>query len=100
MKKTHFLYLFTIILAACEKNEDQLSSDIINEIPIVKAVSTYNVIFDEDIVYAQGLSHQSVNSSNATPIPLKLDVYYPDGNSLNRPAYLFIHGGGSAMRSL
>ncbi len=27
-------------------------------------------------------------------IPLKLDIYYPDNNSTNRPVFMFIHGGG------
>jgi dipeptidyl aminopeptidase/acylaminoacyl peptidase len=48
---------------------------------------------DEDITYAEGLSH---NASITTPfsIPLKLDIYTPDNNSENRPVFMFIHGGG------
>ena len=62
--------------------------------PSVKSVETFEVKSDLDIIYGQGLSHESLNSQEATFIDLKLDVYYPGNNSLNRPAYLFIHGGG------
>jgi predicted esterase len=50
-------------------------------------------LIDEDITYAEGLSH---NASSTTPfsIPLKLDIYTPDNNSENRPVFMFIHGGG------
>ena len=61
--------------------------------PIVKVRSTYLMFVDEDITYAEGLSH---NNSSDTPIaiPLKLDVYYPNNDSANRPVFMFIHGGG------
>lgn len=66
---------------------------IVNEIPVVKADSTYFVWGEEDLIYAEGLSN---DASVLTPfaIPLKLDVYYPEDNATNRPAFLFIHGGG------
>ena len=52
-----------------------------------------NVLEDTDIVYAEGLSH---NSTSTTPVavPLELDVYYPDDESTDRPVFMFIHGGG------
>jgi len=64
-----------------------------NGIPIVKAQSTYLTFVDEDITYAEGLSH---NNSSTIPvaIPLKLDIYYPSNDSTNRPVFMFIHGGG------
>jgi acetyl esterase/lipase len=61
--------------------------------PEVKCDSTYVVIVEEDITYAEGLSHDGT-SSTTFAIPLKLDVYVPDNNSDNRPVYMFIHGGG------
>ena len=27
-------------------------------------------------------------------VPLYLDVYYPDNDSIDRPLHMFIHGGG------
>ena len=44
-------------------------------------------------IYAEGLAHTNTSAS-AFPIPLKLDIYYPDNNLGNRPVYMFIHGGG------
>ncbi|QKX07635.1 carboxylesterase family protein [Aquimarina sp. TRL1] len=35
-----------------------------------------------------------MTSTSSFATPLKLDVYYPDNNSTNRPIYMFIHGGG------
>jgi len=61
--------------------------------PAVTCESTYIVIVDEDITYAEGLAHD-VASSSIVAMPQKLDIYYPDNNDTNRPVYLFIHGGG------
>lgn len=91
-----FIYIL-IVFSSCSKDDETITPVLDNGNPIVKSSSTYDVNFDEDLVYAQGLSHQSINSSNATPIPLKLDIYYPENNSTNRPVYLFIHGGGFTM---
>ena len=35
-----------------------------------------------------------MTSTSSFAIPLKLDVYYPNNNSTNRPVFMFIHGGG------
>ena len=64
-----------------------------NEQPIVKADSTYFVWVDEDITYAEGLSH-GVGSTSSFAIPLKMDIYFPENNDTNRPVFMFIHGGG------
>ncbi len=61
--------------------------------PEVKCDSTYSVLMEEGIVYAEGLSHNG-NSPTTTPKSLLLDIYYPDNDSENRPVYFFIHGGG------
>lgn len=63
--------------------------------PEVKCDSTYAVIIEEDITYAEGLSHDET-SPTTFAIPLKLDVYSPDNDIENRPVYLFIHGGAFA----
>lgn len=93
MNKVPYLIIFTLLLVfACSKNEStDLETD--DGSPIVKADSSYMVVKEEDITYAEGLSHdESSTSSFATP--LKLDVYYPDNSSTNRPVFMFIHGGG------
>lgn len=64
--------------------------------PVVQAMQAYKVIAEHDIVYAEGLSHESINSRESKVMPLKLDVYLPDNKSKNRPVFLFIHGGGFA----
>jgi acetyl esterase/lipase len=91
MYKIAYLIIFSVLLfSACNKDEP-IAPD--NGTPIVKAESSYTVLTDEDITYAEGLSH---NASSTTPfsIPLKLDIYTPDNNSENRPVFMFIHGGG------
>ncbi len=61
------------------------------DIPTVRAEPSFTVTLDEDIRYADGLSHDGMNT---TEMPQLLDVYYPDNNSANRPVFMFIHGGG------
>jgi len=91
MNKIAYLTIFAVLLfTACSKDEP-ISP--INEIPVVKAEPSYTVLKEEDITYAEGLSHNATSSS-AFAIPLKLDIYYPDNNSRNRPVFMFIHGGG------
>ncbi|MCU4174419.1 alpha/beta hydrolase [Carboxylicivirga sp. N1Y90] len=75
------------------KSESKSCKD---ETPVVQAEQTFEVNVEHDIVYAKGLSHSSINSSDATVMPLKLDVYTPDNELENRPVFLFIHGGGFA----
>ncbi len=91
MYKIASLTIFVVLLfTACNKDEPMTPD---NEIPVVKADSAYPVMVDEDITYADGLSHNGTSTS-PFEIPLKLDIYYPDNNSTNRPVYMFIHGGG------
>jgi len=68
-------------------------SNEVNGAPRVKAESTYSVLVDVDIKYAEGLSHDD-SSISPFAIPLTLDVYYPDDSSTNRPVFVFFHGGG------
>ena len=91
MNKIAYLTIFAVLLfTACSKDEP-ISP--VNGLPVVKAESTYTVLKEEDITYADGLSHNATSNS-AFAIPLKLDLYYPDNNSSNRPVFMFIHGGG------
>jgi len=62
--------------------------------PVVMADSTYALLVDTAIVYAQGLSHETLNSPVSEAMPLLLDVYVPQGAGDNRPAIVIIHGGG------
>ena len=92
MKKPLYAILIVLIIfSGCDKEKEVIILD--NQIPLVKADSSYNIIKEEDVIYANGLSH---NESSTAPfsIPLKLDIYYPNNNSANRPVYMFIHGGG------
>ena len=84
------VFLAILLITACTK-EKSIAPE--NGIPTVKAESSYTVLTDIDITYAEGLSHNA-SSATAFSIPLKLDVYYPDNNSTNRPIFMFIHGGG------
>lgn len=96
MKKLfQYIFLTLICTSSCKVNDIGRSNSQ-NEIPVVQSNPAFKVILEEDIVYAKGLNHESVNSSAAAVMPLKLDVYVPDNNLKNRPAYMFIHGGGFA----
>ena len=89
--KVAYLAIFAVLLLiACDKEEPITPED---ETPSVKAEASYTVLVDEDITYAEGLSYDASSTSTFAK-PLKLDVYQPDNNSINRPVFMFIHGGG------
>ncbi len=91
MKKTLIIGL-AFILNACIK--DDIAPSTMENLPTIKSSSTFEVLFEEDVVYAKGLSHESLNSPNYSELSLKLDVYSPDNDAENRPLIMFIHGGG------
>lgn len=91
MKKVFQIIALTLLVISCNKDDDGV---IQNDNPIVKSTSTYSVIIEEDITYAKGLRHESLNSAASMEMDLKLDVYFPDNSIENRPLYFFIHGGG------
>lgn len=91
-KVVYLIILTALLFSTCSKDEST-EPETYDIIPIVKPESTYTVLKEEDITYAEGLSHDQ-SSTSPFPTPLKLDVYYPDNNSTNRPVFMFIHGGG------
>ncbi len=91
MNKIAYLIIFAALLFTACKKDEQITPD--NGIPVVKTASSYSVSIDEEVTYAEGLSHNTTSTSPFAA-PLKLDVYYPNNNSTNRPVYMFIHGGG------
>ena len=91
MNKAFYLPIFSILLLIACSQEALIVSD--NTIPMVQSQTSYTVLKDENITYADGLSHSETSTSSFS-IPLKLDVYHPNNNTVNRPVFMFIHGGG------
>ncbi len=91
MYKVACLNILIILLFIGCNNDEPVTPD--NGIPIVSADSSFPVMVDQDIIYADGLSHGGVNNTT-TEMPQTLDVYYPDNDLTNRPVFMFIHGGG------
>ena len=89
------LFLLNFLLSTCVK-DGNTGSAITNDcyIPVVHSEAIFNVVIEEGITYAEGLSHQSINSTTTTVVPLNLDVFVPDNDMENRPAIMLIHGGG------
>lgn len=79
--------MLTVSLSGCLRNGNQDDGGVVYE------PGPYEVLTYEDIVFGSGLAH-SQSSTEASAVPLKLDVYCPDTNSTNRPVLMFIHGGG------
>jgi para-nitrobenzyl esterase len=95
MKELFLILFFTIFISSCTKDEGNITSEYTNLTqPVVKFNETYNVNVLSGLIYAEGLSHDSWNSTNATTMQLKADVYLPENTQENRPAILLIHGGG------
>ncbi|MEL6190496.1 MAG: alpha/beta hydrolase [Bacteroidota bacterium] len=90
--KFYSFILLAILFTACTNDEDVVDPQ--NEVPAIQSEAIYDVILEEDVIYGEGLSHDSINSAGSTVMSLKLDVYLPDNEVQNRPAFLFIHGGG------
>lgn len=64
-----------------------------DEFPIVTAEPNYEVLLDENVTYAEGLSYDAASTSPFAKAQL-LDAYYPDNDSVDRPLFMFLHGGG------
>ena len=74
-------------LLACNKDDDN-NFTIGSAAPTVKQEVTYEVIITEDITYGEGLTHESLNSSNSSVMPLFMDSYVPENNLQNRPVLM------------
>lgn len=83
---------FPLLIFSCSDDEG-INIDPVDQVPTVKQEATYSVQVEEDIIYAEGLSHESINSATYTSIPLELDLYAPVNEENNRPVFMFIHGG-------
>ena len=92
MKQIFASLLIMVSLISCEKDDDNIVTPESSS-PTVKLNATYDVNITEDIIYAEGLSHDYWNSSNTTALPLYMDSYVPENNSQNRPLLMLIHGG-------
>lgn len=91
MNKIAYLFIFTILLFSSCNDDDSNTTD--TSIPVVTSESTFTVMSDLDISYANGLSQESTTDIQIE-MPQYLDVYFPENNSTNRPVFMFIHGGG------
>ena len=92
MNKIFASLLMMLSLISCDKDDGKI---VIPESysPTVKLNATYEVTITEDIIYAEGLSHDSWNSSNTNEVPLFMDSYVPENDLQNRPLLMLIHGG-------
>ena len=91
MYKVAYLIICTVLLfTACTDDEP---TTIENGIPVIQAESSFPVLVDENITFAEGLGYHNSNNT-ISRIPLELDVYSPDIDASNRPVFMFIHGGG------
>lgn len=94
MKKFFKIVAFTFMVSAHSQDKENNVMLPLEGVPVVKTEATYKVLIEENISYAEGLSHQEINSKSSKKIPLKLDLYAPDNTSKNRPVIVLIHGGG------
>ena len=62
--------------------------------PSVWTNPTFEVLFEDNVVYGSGLSHDGWGGPVVDTISLELDVYAPDNDEGGRPALVIIHGGG------
>jgi para-nitrobenzyl esterase len=92
MSKIFVSVLMVVFLFSCDKDDNNIVTPESSS-PTVKLNATYEVNIREDIIYAEGLSHDSWNSANTSVVPLLMDSYVPDNDLQNRPLLMLIHGG-------
>lgn len=85
--------LISFSLVSCDKDAESIATPIPAS-PTVTQDATYQVNITEDITYAEGLRHDSLNSSNATIMPLLMDAYVSENDLQNRPLLMLIHEVG------
>ena len=66
--------MLTASLSGCFSNDNGCSAD---EPGVIYEPGLYEVLKNEDIIYARGLAHTKT-SSNPSAVPLRLDVYFPN----------------------
>ena len=86
-------YLITFTILVCAACTEDVTTTPQSDIPVVQDESSFTVLTELDVTYADGLKHEGMNPTT-DPTPLLLDIYYPDNNDSNRPVCMFIHGGG------
>ena len=83
----------TVASSSAAKND--AADDSSGTVGAVFAEATFDVTVSEDVVYAQGLTHDEWDSDDAEPTDLLLDVYEPvRSDDVVMPALVVIHGGG------
>lgn len=81
--------------AASPDETDEPQSLAEGDVASVFTDPAFEVRITKDVVYAQGLSHESPNSDAAVEMDLLLDVYEPvRSDDVTMPAVVMIHGGG------
>ena len=91
MKQLIKILMLLTVLSSCKKNKttDKIDPNAM----AVKSTPTYTVVVEQNVKYAEGLSHQTTNGPIYSTTDLKLDVYKPANNTKKKPAILLIHGG-------
>ena len=91
---TYILTFLTQILLGVALHENSFEISFDNQPPVVTRNGSYDVLIKKDIIYAQGLTHEYWESPSSQVMNLKMDAYIPKNSADNRPAIMFIHGGG------
>ncbi len=81
--------IFVLMLSSCRTSNESVTND-------DPANEQLSYLLEEDVHYADGLSHESFNSARSETLPLYLDIYGVDEAtpSTLRPLLMFVHGGG------
>ena len=91
---TYILTFLTQIFLGVALHENSVEISFENKSPVVTKNASYEVLIEKDIIYAQGLTHAYWESPSSQVMDLKMDAYIPKNSAKNRPAIMFIHGGG------
>ena len=84
-----FGFILCIVMTSCDNEGDST-----NSVPMVTNAATSSVFVQSNIIYGEGLAHDSLNSDGAIAVSLLMDIYEPEEDIDNRPLFMFIHGGG------
>ena len=81
-------FVLSIFLMSCGDDGDS------SNVPVVTNIPSSSVFVQNNIIYGEGLAHDSLNSEGAGAVSLLMDIYEPEEDIDNRPLFMFIHGGG------